>query len=427
MIVGAGLTGLSTVLHLPEDRNALLVERGDRVGGKARSVRRDGYTFDVTGHWLHLRDERVKTLVADLFSPGDLVEIERKTGIWTHGTMLAYPFQANLYGLPLSVVRDCLVGFVEAQVAAAQPDAEAPKTFAAFAEARFGKGIAEHFFVPYNTKLWGTHPDTLTADWVQRFVPLPDVAQVIGGAIGLVQEGLGYNARFLYPKDGGIDALPNAMAARIGQTRPQAIRLDTAVSRIDPDGKRVQLGSEWQPYDRLVSTMPLPQLVAAIDGAPPAIVAAAKSLRAVPWRWLDVATKSPAPIEEHWVYVPEPDIPFFRVGIYSNALPAMGGDGGGALYVELADRVTPPDLPAIYEHLAAMGAIASPDDVAFAEVRDEPCAYVMFDAAHTDATAQIQAWLAEVGIHSTGRYGAWTYNSMEDSILLGMDAAAWAA
>ena len=427
VIVGAGLTGLSTALHLPEDREAVLIERGDRVGGKARSVRRDGYTFDVTGHWLHLRDERVKALVADLFAPGDLVEIERRTGIWTHGTMLAYPFQANLHGLPLPVVRDCLVGFLEARIAAAQPDAGPPQTFAAFAEARFGKGIAEHFFVPYNTKLWGTHPDTLTADWVQRFVPLPDVAQVIGGAIGLVQEGLGYNARFLYPKDGGIDALPEAMAARLAQTRPGAIRLDTAVTRIDLEGQRVHTGESWQAYDRLVSTMPLPQLVACIEGAPPEIVAAAQSLRVVPWRWLDVATKSPAPIDEHWVYVPEPHLPFFRVGIYSNALPGMAADGGGALYVELADRESAPDLPAIYEHLTAMGAIASPDDVRFTEVRDEPCAYVMFDAAHADATAAIQAWLAEAGIVSTGRYGAWTYNSMEDSILLGMDAATWAA
>ena len=105
----------------------------------------------------------------------------------------------------------------------------------------------------------------------------------------------------------------------------------------------------------------------------------------------------------------------------------MAPPGCGALYVELSDRVTPPELPAIYRHLAAMGAITDPKDVLFAELRDVPCAYVLFDAAHGPATATIHAWLATQGIRSTGRYGAWTYNSMEDSIILGMDAADWVA
>ncbi|MBL4684405.1 MAG: FAD-dependent oxidoreductase [Nannocystaceae bacterium] len=427
VVIGAGLTGLSTALHLPQDRAVVLLERDDRVGGKARTARHEGFTFDVTGHWLHLRDDRVKALVSDLFEPGDLVEIERRTGIYTHGTMLPYPFQANLHGLPLSIVRECLVGFVEAQVAAANPDALAPKTFADFAVARFGRGIAEHFFVPYNTKLWGTSPDALTADWVQRFVPVPDVAQVIGGALGLVQEGLGYNARFLYPKAGGIDALPNAMGARLAVARPDALKLRQQFTRVDARNRQVLVGETWQPYSKLVSTVPLPRLIARIDGAPPEVVAAAKSLRAVGWRWLDVATKTPSPLDEHWVYVPEMDIPFFRVGIYSNALPAMAPPGCGSLYVELSDRDTPPDLPTIFKHLAAMGAITRPEDVLFARMREVRCAYVMFDHAYAEATATIHAWLATQDILSTGRYGAWIYNSMEDSILLGMDAADWAA
>ena len=426
-IVGAGLTGLSTALHLPEQRSTVVLERGGRVGGKAQSRRRDGYTFDITGHWLHLRDDRVRALVSELFAPGDLVEIERKTGVYTHGAMLSYPFQANLHGLPLPVVRDCLVGFLEAQVAAAQPGAGEPSTFGEFARARFGVGIAEQFFVPYNTKLWGTSPDALTADWVQRFVPMPNAAQVIGGALGLVQEGLGYNARFVYPRAGGMDALPNAIADAVQRRRPGGVAVHAGVDRIDPERRRLTVGDRQLAYGTLVSTMPLPQLIACIVGAPSQVVDAAAKLRAVPWRWLDVATRTASPIEHHWVYVPETHIPFFRVGIYSNALPAMAPPGAGSLYVELADRDNPPDLPAIYEHLAAMGAITSPQDVLFAEVRDVPCAYVMFDAAYADATATIHAWLSSVGIRSTGRYGAWIYNSMEDSIILGMDAADWAA
>lgn len=430
VILGAGLTGLSTALHLLETGTSpfLLVERASRVGGKARSERRDGYTFDITGHWLHLRDERVKALVDRLFDGGDLVEIERKTAIYSHGVMLAYPFQANLHGLPLEVVKECLVGFVEAREAAARPDAKEPETFEAFAVARFGKGIARHFFVPYNTKLWGTHPDNLTASWVSRFVPVPDVEQVIAGSIGLTQEGLGYNARFKYPKAGGIDALPNALERAISAKRDGVFEMQCDVVEVDVSSKRVKLSTrdDWVDYGRLVSTIPLPELVARIPSAPDEVKAAARALRWVRWRYLDVATRSPSPMPYHWVYVPEPEIPFFRVGVYSNALPVMGGDGGGSLYVELNDRDNPPDLPAVFDALTKMGAIAGPDDVVFAQTRDVEYAYVLFDDAHAAATATIKDWLGRVGIHSCGRYGAWTYNSMEDSIIAGMEAASWA-
>ena len=425
LILGAGLAGLSTALHL-RGRPFMLVEREPRVGGKARSERHHGYTFDLTGHWLHLRDASVQALMKRLFAPGDLVEIERRTGVYTHGVMLPYPFQANLHGLPPEIVAECLTGFVQARIEEARGRPQ-PRTFAEYAEARFGAGIARHFFVPYNTKLWGISPDELTPDWVSRFIPLPDLEQVIAGAVGLRQEGLGYNARFVYPKTGGIDAVPEAMARALEPAG--ALRLGTSVQEIDPLGRRIKLQGEpdWISYRALVSTLPLPVLIECMQGVPPAVRAATKRLRAVPWRWLDIATRSPVPIDEHWVYVPEPELPFFRVGVYSNALPAMAPEGKGSLYVELTDRSAEPDLPSIYDGLARMGAIRSADDVEFAFVRDIEHAYVVFDEAYEPSRTTIFDWLASVQVHSCGRYGAWVYNSMEDSILQGMEAAQWAS
>ena len=428
VILGGGLTGLSTALHLLENgekRPIVVAERDDRVGGKARSRRERGFTFDITGHWLHLRDDRVRALVDRLFGPGDLVEIERRTGVYTHGVMLPYPFQANLYGLPLPVVQECLVGFVQAQKKAATPTLAQPRTFEEYAVARFGSGIARHFFIPYNAKLWGKHYAALTPDWVSRFVPMPDVEQVIGGAIGLRQEGLGYNARFLYPRRGGIDALPEAMARALSGR----IRLELGVEVVGLDAKRRQIrlsNGQSIEYATVVSTLPLPELVDRVLDAPPEARAARGKLRWVKWRYLDLATTTSPRLAEHWVYVPEPEIPFFRVGIYSNALSAMAPAGGGSLYVELADRDNPPEYERIYAELARMGAITGPDDVLFAHCRDIEYAYVVFDEAYSEVTSTLHGWLDQVGIRSCGRYGAWVYNSMEDSILAGMEAAAWA-
>ncbi|HFE45049.1 MAG TPA: amine oxidase, partial [Nannocystis exedens] len=209
VVLGAGLTGLAAAYHLQEP--CVVAERESSVGGHARTNRRDGYSFDVTGHWLHLRDPRVRRLVAEISDEQAWVEVDRKTSIYAHGVRVPYPFQANLHGLPLEVVQECLVEFIAAREAAARGDRPPPRTFAEFAETRFGNGIARHFFIPYNRKLWGDAFDRLDASWVDRYVPIPSVAQIIGGALGLAQEGLGYNARFLYPRAGGIDALPRGL------------------------------------------------------------------------------------------------------------------------------------------------------------------------------------------------------------------------
>ena len=102
VILGAGLTGLAAA-HSLRGTPRVLVERAGEVGGHARSERIGGHTFDVTGHWLHLRDPGVTALV-DALLPGQLATIERRTRVFSHEALLAYPFQANLHGLPLEVV-----------------------------------------------------------------------------------------------------------------------------------------------------------------------------------------------------------------------------------------------------------------------------------------------------------------------------------
>ncbi len=399
------------------------------VGGKARSHREAGHTFDVTGHWLHLRDDRVKALVRNLFSRGDLVSVRRKTNVWSHGALLRYPFQANLHGLPPAVVQECLEGFMEAQVAGATGAANPAHTFEDFARTRFGAGISRHFFVPYNTKLWGMHPDKLTAEWVSRYIPVPNAAQVIGGAVGVPQEGLGYNVEFQYPKAGGIDHLPERLGAAVKARADGTCVFGSDVEEIDVEGRRIKLsaGSDWQPWSRLVSTIPLPELIKRIPGAPAEILEAAGALRWVKWRYLDVATKAAPKADYHWVYVPERRYPFFRVGVYSNAVESMAPRGRGSLYVELEDRERPADEAEVARALAQMGTIARAEDVDFMKQRDIEYAYVVFDDAWKPSRSALLEWLSSKGIHSCGRYGAWVYNSMEDSMIQGMEAAAWAA
>ena len=110
VVLGAGLAGLSTALHLDGRREVTVLEREDRVGGLTRSFHVDGFTFDLTGHLLHLRRPEVQALVSRLM-PDGWRRIERRSYIQTHGATVPYPFQANLHGLPAEVVfcRRCVM------------------------------------------------------------------------------------------------------------------------------------------------------------------------------------------------------------------------------------------------------------------------------------------------------------------------------
>lgn len=422
VILGAGLSGLSTALHAGGD--FLVLEREDRVGGLTRTEDLDGFLFNHTGHWLHLRDDRVRRLVADLL-PGRLLTVSRRAKIYSHGVFTEYPFQANLHGLPPGVLRECLQGAVEAAVRrAASRKPPRLRTFLDYVRHHFGEGIARHFIVPYNTKLWGVPPEEVTAEWTQRFVPIPDLSQIVDGALGLSREAMGYNATFLYPAEGGIESLPRAMAARLPRDQ---VLLNASVTGVHAGERFVEVGPDRIGYRRLVSTLPLPDLVARTADAPAAIRRAASRLRCSPLRYVNVGLAAERPLQgAHWVYLPEPRLPFYRVGSASNAVPSLAPPGRSSLYVELAnDR----DLPqrdvvnALASFLKEVGTITRDSEVLFAVFREHPYGYVIHDRHCARARASILAWYEARGIRSIGRYGAWTYNSMEDAILDGLNAA----
>ena len=326
LILGAGLTGLSTAAHTKVP--ARILEASPFVGGKARTRQRAGARFDVTGHWLHLRDETMKAWVSSL--PGlTLKRHDRKARIFSSGVYTLYPFQANTYGLPPQVARACLQGFVDARLHDVElgPDAPqrpAPVTFADWIEQKFGRGIAEHFMFPYNEKIWTVHPRDLSAAWCESsYIPIPEVEDVIAGAVGASREALGYNTHFLYPDDGGgIQGLANAIQATLNidvETERPVVSVDLHQHRVTTaDGEVI-------PYGKLVSSLPLASLIDACARAhdlPDEVASARALLRSTTVSHLDVLAKGSNHDVEgawdgqgqpHWVYFPERQFPFYRV------------------------------------------------------------------------------------------------------------------
>ena len=427
VILGGGLAGLSCGWHLLQRGVACTVhERAPAAGGKAMSVTEAGFTFDRTGHWLHLRDDAVRSWVHELLG-GRLIEVERQARVRSHGVFTRYPFQANTLGLPRDVVDECVGGFVQAHERHLRGDQPPPGDLREAFLQWFGPGICRHFMVPYNEKLWGLPLTEITAAWCSRFVPRPTVEEVVAGSTGDPQQRLGYNSRFIYPADGGIGTLASTLAAGLGGAlRPaheaRVVRWrDRSVTFADGDEV---------PYERLISSLALPSLVKMLRPAPPGpVIAAASRLRAAAVAYVDYGVRGAVNQGHHWVYFPEPDVPFYRVGSYSNAAPHLSPAGHGSLYVETSLRpgTGPPQwdglLPGIRAALVAHGLIESEAAIVLERPRFIEGAYVLFDHAYAESRATVMGWVEQAGIELIGRYGRWTYSSMEDALLDGRRAA----
>ncbi|MBI3074174.1 MAG: FAD-dependent oxidoreductase [Deltaproteobacteria bacterium] len=424
VILGAGLAGLSAALHL--ERDYIVVEQGAAVGGLAQTDVVDGFYFDRTGHWLHLRDPGIKAMV-DEFIGHRLVNVVRKSKIFSHGVYTHYPFQANTYGLPPKVVEECLLGFITAPARTAPARGlkrlRDPKNFEEFIFFHFGEGIARHFMIPYNTKLWGVPPREITSEWCSRFVPRPTIDEVVRGALGLSREQIGYNATYLYPKDAGIDVLPQALAVRVSP-----LRLSTSAVAIDLARRQVTLSSgETLAYRHLISTLPLPALVAMSRPVTATIRTLAKKLRHTSVMFANFGVRGRAPIDSQWIYYPETRFPFYRAGIPTNAVAALAPPGHYSLYVEVSHRgelVADKVLPALRAAVVDAGLVCDARDIVVERMCNIPCAYVIFDDNYFRGVRTILPWLARQGVLSTGRYGKWTYCSMEDAMMMGREAAA---
>ncbi|HYC32136.1 MAG TPA: FAD-dependent oxidoreductase [Gemmatimonadales bacterium] len=472
IVVGAGPTGLSAAYHLGTD--SLLLEQADRVGGWCRSIEDRGYTFDMAGHIMFSNDPYVHELYRLLL--GDNVHWQdREAWIFSKGVYTRYPFQGALYGLPPEVIKECIVGAIEARFGSLHPRSPAtdtgssddytgperrgmfepllkagggkgrtllytgterrrpvmhkgpPRNFEEFIYKVWGAGIARHFAIPYNRKLWAVPLDEMETSWLGGRVPLPNLEDMIEGALSPVPKPMGPNARFGYPLRGGFQALMSGFVPHLaGQ-----LRLNTRVTGVSPARRTVTLDDgSVVPYETLISTMPLPRLVRLLGHEAPADVReAAAALRHVSVRCVNLGVARSNLTEKHWIYYPE-DTVFHRIFVQGNASPYCNAPGGFGLTCEITYSDAKP-LPCegdalirrCIEDCHRVGIFTAEDEVEAANQVDMPVAYVVYDHARAANVERIREWLGARDIVLAGRYAEWEYYNSDHAFVAGKRAA----
>ena len=419
VILGGGLAGLSVAFHLK--KGYLLFEKEDRAGGLCRSHQVKGFTFDYTGHLLHFRSSYVKDLAFRLLGE-NIKSHRRRAWIFSHNVFTRYPFQANTFGLPPEVIKECLLGFLESR--RSRSSEASVKNFHQWILKQFGSGIARHFMLPYNRKLWTIPLEEISLDWLNPFVPRPTVAEVIKGALIDQQSNLGYNAQFYYPKYGGIESLVQAFLANLSP-----IYTGYDANKIDLNKKEVYFGNgEKAGYEILVSTLPLPELIKICQPVPVEVKEAASKLKFCSVYNLNLGIRGRRHRNKHWVYFPEEDFSVYRVGLNTSFCPQLAPSGQSSIYTEVSYSASKPlDREGIDEKIKAdllrVGVIDHPSDITVKLPLDIKYAYVIYDHQRQKRVDITQSFLQANQIYSLGRFGSWSYLTMEDVILEGRKVA----
>jgi protoporphyrinogen oxidase len=440
VVLGLGPTGLAAATALQRaSADYVGIERDPTVGGLARTLVRDTalgtFRFDLTGHFLHVRSDRTRQLCERVLAPGTFVEHARRASVYVEGApvdnhLVDAPFQQAVHQLP-PPVREAATRELEAL--ARRAAAPAVGTFGEHECARFGETLGA-MSVGYARKVYGPGVEALAAEQMARFSPQLSIATLLAGCEGPIEQEH-YNSRFGYSWSGGpghgIGTLTDALAA---QLPPERLWCGARPVALDPrrhqltlaDGRRIE-------YDRLISSIPLPALIQ-LGPPSPAAEAMSRTLRAQPVRWLALGLRCPPDREvldgRHWIYVLSPALPFYRIGCFSNVDTAMAPPGCASLWAEFAiDRPADPeaDRRALIRFLGERGWLVRASDVVYTEWSTIAPAYVLMDA-HTATTARaLHEELAAHDIVSAGRYGTWTYASVDDALhqglLLGQEAA----
>ena len=399
VIVGAGVSGLAYAGFSKNE--CLLLEKDAEIGGYCKTIKWGDFVWDYSGHFFHFRDTFLEDYICRNMVHDDIRYCEKHTQIFYRQKYMDFPFQKNIHQLDQDEFIDCLYDLFTTT-------GNDYFTFKQMLYAKFGQSIAEKFLIPYNEKLYACDLNRLDVDAMGRFFPYADKEEIIRNFKKTNNNS--YNSHFTYPRGGAIEYV-KSLASYIGKSN---ICLNECVKSIDVTEKTIKTDKRELKYDNLISTMPFPLLMQCCSMEYDTDI----------YSWNKVLVfnlgfdKKGKDVFNNWIYVPSKDFCFYRVGYYDNIFATKNM----SLYVELGFGKNTDVIDVEYykekvlDDLKKAGIITDHKLIASHFVIMDP-AYVHITKESIRDVEEKKKVLARNNIYSIGRYGSWTYCSIEDNIL----------
>lgn len=434
VVIGAGPAGLTAAYELMRrGETCVVLEADDVVGGISRTVERDGWRFDIGGHRFFTKVPRVEAFWHEILDAHDFLMRPRMSRIFYRRKFFDYPLKVGnaLSGLGLLESIRCVLSYVHVRI---RPPKD-QSTFEGWTAARFGWRLYRIFFKTYTEKVWGVPATSIQADWAaQRIKNLSLFGAVFNALFPRLRRGevTSLIDEFQYPRLG-----PGMMWEKCrdllvaGGTRVQMASPTTRIDVHDDGTFTVTTGSGlMERVSTIVSSMPLGDLVAAIQPPAPASVrAAADALDHRDFITVALVLSCPAPFEDNWIYIHDPDVRVGRVQNFGSWSPHMVKEHGGCIGLEYFafegdDLWVTPDDELVELGIAEMErlGLVRRSMVTGGHVVRMPKAYPMYDATYQQNVATIREWMERTvpGIHPVGRNGMHRYNNQDHSMYTAM-------
>jgi protoporphyrinogen oxidase len=429
VIIGAGPTGLGAGYRLYELglSNFSIFEREDHPGGLASSfVDANGFTWDIGGH-VQFSHYRYFDHLMDSLLHSDWLYHEREAWVWMRNRFIPYPFQNNIRHLPPEEMRDCLRGLI---ACAADHSAHPAADFEEFIQRSFGEGIARHFMLPYNLKVWAYPPAQLSYQWIGERVARVDLERIIFNITEQRDDiGWGPNNLFRFPLYGGTGEIWRRLASRIP---PRCLAFGRSLAYLNTEKKRLTfVDGSHEDYDILISTIPLDLLIQHSDLD--ALKPVSARLRHSSTHVIGIGLKG-APgqhlTRKCWMYFPESDTPFYRATVFSNYSPNNVPISGTywSLMLEVSESpVKPVSQDRIIDQsvagLLSARLIDSADDIVSTWYHRAEHGYPTPSIERDRVLSLVLPELERHGVYSRGRFGAWKYevSNQDHSLMQGVE------
>jgi protoporphyrinogen oxidase len=422
-ILGTGMAGFGAA-HAAHEAGLrpVMYDLHDHIGGHTASYEfAGGWTLDEGPHVSFTENHRIQDLLAANVEGKYETSATRVNNYWK-GHWIKHPAQINLHGLPANLVTKILLEFVELSQRAESPPI---RNYEDWLRASFGKTFSETFPMEYTVKYHTTTASNMNTEWIGPRLYRPNLEEVFRGALQPSSNDVHYISGFRYPSHGGFAAYLQPFL------RLADINLGYEVLGIDPKRRLLRFkNGKTASYDGLVSSIPLPEFVPMIDGAPKDILKAASRLACTEAVIVSLGIDRPDLVDAHWSYFYDRDIFFTRLSTPHLQSPHNVPPGCGSLQAECyyskkyrpLDRRPEECIEPVIADLKRSGILRESDRILFRHAMHLRYANVIFDLESAPATAAVHGYLDDIGIGYCGRYGDWAYIWTDQSFVSGEHA-----
>jgi protoporphyrinogen oxidase len=423
VILGTGMAGFGAAHRLhAEGVTPVMYDKNTYHGGHTTSFRYEsGFLFDVGPHISFTKDPRIQELFADSVDQQyETVQITLNN--YWRGHWPLHPVQLHLHGLPDETVVKVITDFVEERQRPERP----VKNYEDWLLSSFGREFAELFPMTYTRKYHTTTADNMSLDWLGPRIYRPSLDEVLRGALSPSAPHIHYITHFRYPTNGGFVSYLRKFVP-LGN-----LRLNHELISIDPRARELRFtNGHVTAYDRLVSSVPLPDLIPMIAGAPRDVIEASRQLACSTCVLVNIGVNRSDLSSAHMTYFYDEDICFTRLS-FPHMLSAKNvPDGTGSIQAEVYFSAkykpftgAPTDwIDPVIRDLRRCGLLREDDQILCSKAMLLRYANVIFDQDRASALEKVHGYLDDLGIAYCGRYGDWGYMWTDESFKSGEGAA----